>query len=137
MIIAKVTTEKLTKNPNTKTTYLSESTEEMYLDSDLIESRFVDSMSFFRNLGGSESLQRAYTCNGYSPVKLTSTSPDKEMRTIRTFRYINTSRFYGKRITRFINEKTKMYYGYRTKKGDTIIFDTPKKATKNQMINNY
>lgn len=44
-----------------------------------------NSCKFFRRLGGIESIQRGYTCNGYVMTKLTSTSPDKENKTIRTF----------------------------------------------------
>lgn len=49
--------------------------------------RIADSVKFFRRLGGSETLIKGYTCAGYNPVKLTSTSPDKTARTIRTFNY--------------------------------------------------
>lgn len=49
--------------------------------------RIADSVKFFRRLGGTETLVKGYTCAGYNPVKLTSTSPDKTQRTIRTFNY--------------------------------------------------
>lgn len=49
--------------------------------------RIADSVKFFRRLGGIETLVKGYTCAGYNPVKLTSTSPDKTARTIRTFNY--------------------------------------------------
>jgi N-acetyl-anhydromuramyl-L-alanine amidase AmpD len=44
-------------------------------------------ISFFRRLGGSESVQRAYTCYGYKVDKLTSTSPDKQTKVIREFNF--------------------------------------------------
>ncbi len=49
--------------------------------------RIADSVKFFRRLGGTETLVKRYTCAGYNPVKLTSTSPDKTQKTIRTFNY--------------------------------------------------
>jgi len=79
---------KLVKNPNTKTTYLEESrgveeiTETQYKNicSD-------DTLKWFRRLGGSESAERGYTCRGYRVVKLTSTSPNKQSKTIREFNF--------------------------------------------------
>jgi len=138
MIITKVTTKKLEKNPNTKTTYNEIEQNTSFMLADNVEKYFVDSMRFFKNLGGKESLQRAYTIQGYSPTLLTSISPDKQNKTIRKFNYINLTRFYGKRITRFIDIKTKLYYGFKSKNGDGVtLFETPKKATKTQLINNY
>ena len=40
---------------------------------------------FFRNLGGIETVQRNYTKMGYIPVRILSTSPDRQRRIIRTF----------------------------------------------------
>ena len=40
---------------------------------------------FFRNLGGIETVQRNYTKMGYIPVRILSTSPDRQTRIIRTF----------------------------------------------------
>jgi hypothetical protein len=79
---------KLVKHPNTKTTYLEESrgveeiTETQYKNicSD-------DTLKWFRRLGGSESAERGYTCRGYRVVKLTSTSPNKQSKTIREFNF--------------------------------------------------
>lgn len=48
----------------------------------------IDSVSFFRRLGGTETIQRAYTSAGYKATKLTSTSPDKQTRVIRKFNFI-------------------------------------------------
>lgn len=42
---------------------------------------------FMRNLGGIETIQKNYTCFGYIPVRILSTSPSKEKRTIRTFKF--------------------------------------------------
>lgn len=49
--------------------------------------RIADSVRFFRRLGGTERIERGYTCAGYKPVKLTSTSPNKIGRTVRKFNY--------------------------------------------------
>ncbi|MHA1784085.1 MAG: hypothetical protein ACTSVE_02705, partial [Candidatus Helarchaeota archaeon] len=46
-----------------------------------------DTLKWFRRLGGSESAQRGYTCRGYRVVKLTSTSPNKQSKTIREFKF--------------------------------------------------
>lgn len=40
---------------------------------------------FFRNLGGIETVQRNYTKMGYLPVRILSTSPNRETRIIRNF----------------------------------------------------
>lgn len=47
----------------------------------------VDSIPFFRNLGGSETVTKSYTKYGLIPVKIISTSPCKNDRTIRTFKF--------------------------------------------------
>lgn len=43
------------------------------------------SIRFFRNLGGIETVQRNYTKMGYLPVRILSTSPNRETRIIRNF----------------------------------------------------
>ncbi len=84
----KMHTQKLIKNPNTKTTYLLD--EE---DSSVIDERQYhnitcdDTLKWFRRFGGSETAERNYTELGYRVVKLTSTSPNKEMKTIRNFSF--------------------------------------------------
>ena len=88
MYTIELTTTKQVKNPNTKTTYLTESKEVTTItdkEYDLITND--DTVKWFRRLGGSESLQRAYTCAGYKVYKLTSTSPDKQNKTIREFKF--------------------------------------------------
>lgn len=40
---------------------------------------------FFRNLGGIETVQRDYTKMGYIPVRILSTSPNRQTRIIRSF----------------------------------------------------
>lgn len=46
-----------------------------------------DTIKFFRRLGGTETVQRGNTCKGYVCTKLTSTSPDKENKTVREFKF--------------------------------------------------
>ena len=78
----------LKKNPNTKTTYLvdkevtKEITKEEYrnITSD-------DTLKWFRRIGGTETAERNYTCRGYNITRLTSTSPNKESKTIRHFEF--------------------------------------------------
>lgn len=48
----------------------------------------IDSVSFFRRLGGTETIQRAYTSAGYKATKLTSKSPDRQTKVIRKFNFI-------------------------------------------------
>ena len=45
----------------------------------------LESIPFFRNLGGYERVTRAYTKHGYIPVKLISISPDGNTRITREF----------------------------------------------------
>lgn len=45
----------------------------------------VDAIPFFRNCGGIETVTKCYTKYGLIPVKVISTSPDREQRTIREF----------------------------------------------------
>lgn len=44
-----------------------------------------DTLQFFRNLGGTERVTYGWTLAGKIVTKLTSTSPDKRVKTIRTF----------------------------------------------------
>lgn len=48
-----------------------------------------DTVKWFRRLGGSESLQRCYTCAGYKVYKMTSKSPYKQSKTVREFKFKN------------------------------------------------
>lgn len=46
-----------------------------------------ETIKFFKRLGGSESVTREYTCDGYLITEIKSTSPDREKRTVRTFKF--------------------------------------------------
>ena len=78
----------LAKNPNTKTTYIlvGEKTENITTEQ---YSRIVgeDTLKWFRRTGGSETAIKDYTCRGYLTTRLTSTSPSKETKIIRTFKF--------------------------------------------------
>ena len=88
MIQIELTETTFTKNPNTKTSYIKENQETKLIDErqhGLITSD--DTCKWFRRLGGSETKQMAYTCNGYKCVKLTSVSPDKQIKKVREFKF--------------------------------------------------
>ena len=53
---------------------------------------YIDAAPFFRRLGGSETLERSYTCVGYKVDKITSKSPDRTKKKIAKFYFWNTSK---------------------------------------------
>jgi hypothetical protein len=83
-----LTKKEYTKNPNTKTTYLleSEETKEITMQ-EHHNITSIETQKYFRRFGGSESANYNYTSQGYKVVKLTSTSPNKETKIIRTFKF--------------------------------------------------
>lgn len=48
---------------------------------------FVEAAPFMRRLGGSESLEREYTCRGYNVTKVTSKSPDRNKKIVTSFKF--------------------------------------------------
>ena len=46
----------------------------------------ISSIPFFRDLGGSERVTKGYTIAGYIPVELSSISPSRETKIVRTFK---------------------------------------------------
>ena len=83
-----LTKTKLEKNPNTKTTYKEVSKEVKNIDFEQYDKiTNIDTIAWFRRLGGSETATKAYTSQGYKTVKLVSTSPDKQNKTIREFKF--------------------------------------------------
>ena len=46
----------------------------------------ISGISFSRSLGGFEKVTKGYTIAGYIPVELSSTSPDKKIKIVRTFK---------------------------------------------------
>ena len=86
--IITLTETRLTKNPNTKTTYIVDSKEV----SEVTKKQHNlttndDTCKIFRRLGGSETKQMNYTCLGYVCTKLTSTSPDRQTKVIREYEF--------------------------------------------------
>jgi hypothetical protein len=83
-----LTRTKQKKNPNTKTTYFNgDTTTEQITEREYNLLTNEDTIKAFRRCGGKEHAQRSYTCRGYNIVKLTSTSPSRETRIIREFKF--------------------------------------------------
>jgi hypothetical protein len=74
------------KNPDTKTTYI-EVEKEVKEVTEREHYLYFDSVKWFRRLGGSKSITKSYTCNGYVGTKLISTSPDKQIKVVREFNF--------------------------------------------------
>jgi hypothetical protein len=88
MLTIILTQKEYTKNPNTKTTYLFNCQESREItEKEFFNMTNADTLKFFRRLGGSESAIFGYTCNGYKVTRLTSTSPDKQTKIVRTFNF--------------------------------------------------
>ena len=84
------TKTKLEKKAGTKNAYKEVSKEVKEVTEQQHELTTNDeTCKWFRRLGGSESLQRAYTCAGYVVVKLISTSPNRESKTVREYKFKN------------------------------------------------
>ena len=133
MKIAVVITKRYELKAGAKSSYNLIDQESQIMTDDQVQSRLVDSMSFFRKLGGSESLQRAYTCAGYMPIKLTSNSPNRQIKSVRYISWPRITHVYIRRRMYFVDAVNKLSYGYRSKQGKCILFDTPKKATRTMM----
>ena len=68
------------------TKWVLENTEEEIISSSNYNNVF-NSTQWFKNLGGSERVYKNYTCAGYIPTKLTSISPDKQIKIIRRYSF--------------------------------------------------
>jgi aspartyl aminopeptidase len=84
MNYANLTKTSYIKKEGTKTVWIEtgKTTEEI---SENHYNNFINAAPSFRRMGGSETLQRTYTKNGYKVVKLISTSPDKMTKHVYTF----------------------------------------------------
>ena len=92
MIQIELTEKTFIKNPNTKTSYILENSETKLIDErqfNLITND--DTCKWFRRMGGSESKQMQYTCFGYKCTKLTSTSPNRQIKKVREFNFTYTN----------------------------------------------
>ena len=74
------------KKSGTKTVWQTTKTETKAI-TETQYNNIVNAAPFFRHLGGSETLQKTYTCRGYKVYQMFSTSPDKKSRNVRTFDY--------------------------------------------------
>lgn len=84
------TKTKLEKKAGTKNAYKEVSKEVTEVTEQEHElSTNEDTIKWFRRLGGSENVTRGYTYAGYVVVKLISTSPDRERKTIREYKFKN------------------------------------------------
>jgi hypothetical protein len=85
-ILGTITTTKCELEDGRKTIFvvLHQTTEDFTEDS---YNNIVESAPFFRRLGGSETLTRCYTSQGYKVYKIVSKSPCKTMKTIREFNW--------------------------------------------------
>ena len=86
--IITLTETRLSKNPNTKTTYIVDSKKiETVTEKQHSLTTNDDTCKFFRRLGGSETKQMNYTYLGYVCTKLTSISPDRQTKVIREYEF--------------------------------------------------
>lgn len=85
-VFAQMTVIKQVKKDGTKNVWIEDTREVKDVDHQTYKN-IVDSAPFFRRLGGSETCQRGYTSRGYNVIRIVSTSPDKQNRTIRMFNF--------------------------------------------------
>ena len=84
-----MTQTRFKKNPSTKTTFnLLEEVSEVIPRERYEFITKPETLKWFRSLGGTENAERSYTCRGYNITRLTSTSPDKQIKVIREFKFI-------------------------------------------------
>ena len=84
------TKTKLAKKAGTKNAYKEVSKEVTEVTERQHElSTNEDTIKWFRRLGGSDSVTRGYTYAGYVVVKLISTPPDRESKTVREYKFKN------------------------------------------------
>ena len=89
-----LTEVRMEKNPNTKTTFdVVDESNRVITEQNYKNIVSDDTIKFFRRLGGRESVTRGYTRVGYLVVRLVSTSPDRQSKTIREFDFIEDKRY--------------------------------------------
>ena len=88
MIKIILTTTTKEKKPGTKNAYkVVEVTTEEVTEKQHQMATSDDTCKWFRRLGGSESVTKAYTCAGYVPIQVISTSPDKQIKKVREYSF--------------------------------------------------
>jgi len=85
-ILGTIKTTKQELKEGTKTVFVTTKETTQDFDEEYYNN-IVSSAPFFRRLGGSETLGRCYTSQGYRVYKVTSKSPCKTMKTIREFNF--------------------------------------------------
>ena len=81
-----LTTTKKELKAGTKTVFVTVSTETQEVTREQHRNATEDgTVKYFRRLGGSETVERGYTSQGYNVVKLTSTDPSRTKKTIREY----------------------------------------------------
>ena len=76
------------KKEGTKTVWIETETETKTITEDQYKNITCDeTLQWFRRLGGSETAEKSYTIYDYCITKLTSTSPDKQEKTVRKFKF--------------------------------------------------
>ena len=86
MLKITLTTEHYELKEGRKTVFELKETETKTIDSETHKT-IVDASPFFKNLGSSEVLERSYTCAGYVVTKITSKSPERDVKTVRKFKF--------------------------------------------------
>ena len=81
-------TTRQVKKQNTKTVWVTEKIEREHITDEQYENiTNNETISFFRRLGGIETIKRGYTVRGYNITKITSTSPCRTIKIIREFKF--------------------------------------------------
>lgn len=116
------TKTKQVKNPNTKTTYITESvTKSILTEREYGLTTNDDTLSWFRRLGGTETAQKSYTSYGYTCYRLASTSPDRQNKTIREFQFVCLDYREGETFKKlFKSYDNGLFYLKRFKAGKTL-----------------
>ena len=76
------------RKEGTKNAYMLVKTKEDAFEREHYQN-YVEAAPFFRRLGGSEYLERSYTCAGYLVTKIISKSPDRNEKRIARFYFWN------------------------------------------------
>ena len=82
------TTVTQSKKQGTKNAYQIDKTETRTIDREQYDrTTGKDTQQWFRRIGGSETAAKSYTSAGYLVTRLVSTSPDKETKITRTYKF--------------------------------------------------
>jgi hypothetical protein len=84
MLEITMTKTKFSLKDGTKTVYIPIENEKRVISEEYYNN-IIDAAPFMRRLGGSETLQRCYTCAGYRVFKIISKSPDRENKSVYEF----------------------------------------------------